>query len=50
MNRMAGMSSSEVNGIACDANGDRSHGHDERILLKSCCQSLKFNDVLLKDL
>jgi len=48
--RAAGMPSYVFNGIAYDVNDDRSHGQDERILVKSYYQSLAFNYVLLKSL
>jgi hypothetical protein len=37
-------------GIACDADDDRSHGQDERILVDSYYQSLDFTYRLLKSL
>ncbi len=48
--RAAGMPSYVFNGIAYDVNDDRSHGQDERILVKSFYESLAFNDQLLKGL
>ena len=48
--RAAGMPSYVFNGIAYNVNDDRSHGQDERILVKSYDQSLAFNYVLLKSL
>lgn len=46
--RAAGMPSYVFNGIAYDVNDDRSHGQDERILVKSYDQSLEFSYQLLK--
>lgn len=48
--RAAGMPSYVFNGIAYDVNDDRSHGQDERILVKSYDQSLQFNYALLENL
>ncbi len=48
--RAAGMPSYVFNGIAYDVNDDRSHGQDERILVKSYYESLAFNYALLKNL
>ena len=48
--RAAGMPSYVFNGLPYDVDDDRSHGQDERILVKSYYQSLEFNYQLLKDL
>lgn len=48
--RAAGMPSYVFNGLPYDVDDDRSHGQDERILVKSYYQSLEFNYRLLKDL
>ncbi|AND69000.1 hypothetical protein ATSB10_15460 [Dyella thiooxydans] len=48
--RAAGMPSYVFNGIPYDVDDDRSHGQDERILVKSYYQSLDFDYRLLKNL
>ena len=48
--RAAGVPSYVFNGIAYDVNDDRSHAPNERILVRSFDESLRFDYLLLKSL